>query len=93
VGNRRSRNAAGIWGEGLAFALDCQAVIAERMVRFMRADARAFSEASRMLVEKPAVAVHAQWAATVAAPGCALDDAFGTYRRAVRANRRRLERR
>jgi hypothetical protein len=92
VGNRR-HSALGIWGEGFAFALDCQAVIAERMVRFMRADQRAFSEASRMLVEKPAVAARAQWAAAVAEPGRALDDAFGAYRRAVRANRRRLERR
>jgi hypothetical protein len=93
VGNRRARKPGGVWGEGLAFALDCQAVIAERMMRLMGGDARAFSEASRMLAEKPAVAVHAQWAAAVAAPGRAFDDAFGTYRRAVSANRRRLERR
>ena len=44
------------WGEGGAFALDCQAVIAERLMRFMRGDAGAVAEASRMLLEKPAVA-------------------------------------
>jgi hypothetical protein len=81
------------WGEGLAFALDCQAVIAARMMHFMRGDYRAVTEASRMVVEKSVVAAQAQLAAATAAPGCALDDAFAAYRSAVKANRRRLQRR
>jgi hypothetical protein len=78
--------------------LEAQQVIALRMMRLAAGGALATREANRMVAEKATTLAEAQWAAAAALAGAhgariAATRAFGTYKRAVRKNRRRLSRR
>lgn len=89
------------WTYSLAltrFAFEAQTVIALRMMRLAAGGALAQREAGRMVVEKGEALAKAQLAAATAlASGHGLRTAgtraFGTYKRAVSKNRRRLSRR
>jgi hypothetical protein len=74
--------------------LDCQAVIAFRLLRLAGGGTVAAREASRMVAEKFETAFEAQTAACAAfvagQPALALDRATAAYRRRINANRRRL---
>lgn len=77
----------------MSFAFDCQEIVGRRLLRLARGDAGAVREAQRMVVEKATVATMAGLAAIYAWPlgvEVATERAFAQYRRAVRANRRRL---
>jgi hypothetical protein len=95
---RRSKGpAAGGPGltDALSFALECQEVIGRRMLRLAGGGHAAAREAERMVSEKLAVAARAQFAAFIALPfglEVAGSRAAAEYRRAVRANLRRLGR-
>jgi hypothetical protein len=69
-------------------------VIGLRLLRIANGGALAAREANRMIAEKFETAVEAQFAACAAIatgePARAFDRAAATYRRRVRANRRRL---
>ena len=86
------------WTYSLAltrFALEAQTVIALRMARLAAGGALAQREAGRMVVEKGEALAKAQLAAAAAlasgrGPRTAGTRAFGTYKRAVSKNRRRL---
>ncbi len=83
------------WFEAARFASDSQRVIASRMMRFATGDPLAATECTRMIAEKVAAFSEAQgafMAAMVTGRGLhgAANKAYGPYRRAVRANRRRL---
>jgi hypothetical protein len=83
--------------EAMSFAIACQQVIALRLFRMALGGAAAKREARRMVSEKAAAAVRAQFAAAQALPGGGLSGAAAAakavYRKAVRANGRRLRRR
>jgi hypothetical protein len=89
------------WTYSLAltrFALEAQTVIALRMLRLATGGALARREAGRMVIEKGTALTTAQLAAAAAlagghGPRKAGTRAFGTYKRAVSKNRRRLSRR
>ena len=89
------------WTYGLAltrFALEAQTVIALRMLRLAAGGALARREARRMVMEKGTALTMAQLSAAAALAGgqdprAAGKRAFGTYKRAVSKNRRRLSRR
>lgn len=78
------------------FILDCHAVIALRMLRFVDGGPLAAREAVRMVAEKAATLAGAQLAAAAAMPRSGLPGAAlaaeRRYRRAVSRNRRRLSR-
>jgi transcriptional regulator GlxA family with amidase domain len=78
--------------------LEAQCVMALRMMRLATGGALATREANRMVTEKAATMVDAQSVAVAAlvgarGPAVAAKRALGTYKRAVRKNRRRLSRR
>lgn len=83
------------WFEAARFAADSQRVIALRMMRLAGGGPGAATEASRMVAEKVAAFTEAQAAiASTMMLGGSLETAkrkaYAPYRRAVRANRRRL---
>lgn len=83
------------WFEAARFAADSQHVISLRMMRLAAGGPLAATEASRMVTEKVAALGEAQGrfvAAMIGGRGVerAAARAFTPYRRAVRANRRRL---
>jgi hypothetical protein len=87
-----------VWLEAASFAAEAQRVIALRMMRLAAGGAVAASEAQRMLLEKAVASTQAQFAAcmTLAAGRrmeAAAHAAGKPYRKAVRANHRRLTRR
>ena len=78
-------------------SLEAQWVVALRLARIAGGGALGQREANRMVIEKTAAVIEAQMAAAAAlmtgrSPKIAAKRAFGTYGRAVRANRRRLSR-
>jgi hypothetical protein len=80
------------------FALEAQTVIALRLLRLSAGGALGRREAGRIVIEKGATLAKAQVVAAAAlASGrgakTAKTRAFGTYKRAVSKNRRRLSRR
>ena len=86
------------WLDAATLVLQSQSVIAMRLMRIASGGAAATSEAQRMIFEKAAANAEAQVAAALAllAGGGihkATDAAAKPYKRAVRANRRRLARR
>jgi len=83
------------WFEAARFGADSHNVIALRMMRLASGGPLAATEATRMVSEKVAAFNEAQGALMNAlVSGSSLDDAaakaYAPYRRAVRANRRRL---
>jgi hypothetical protein len=85
------------WFEAARFGADVQRVIALRLMRLASGDARAATEAQRMILEKASALGEAQLAAmTALAKGATLQSAavraYAPYRKRVRANRRRLGR-
>jgi hypothetical protein len=83
------------WFETARFAADTQRVVALRMMRLAGGGPLAATEATRMVAEKMAAFTEAQAAvaATMMTGGtfkAASRKAYAPYRRAVRANRRRL---
>jgi hypothetical protein len=89
------------WTYSLAltrFAIEAQTVIALRMLRLASGGALAGREARRMIMEKGKALTMAQLSAAAAlasgrTPRTAGKRSFGTYKRAVSKNRRRLSRR
>ena len=83
-------------GQAGILAAEAQTVIVLRLACLARGGRPAQTEAARMLVEKGIAFVTAQTAAAAVLPfgGAALaaETVITTYRRAVRANRRRLSR-
>ena len=85
------------WIDAGRFAVDAQWVIALRMMRIAAGGPGALSEAQRMIVEKAAALALAQAEAgaalmTGASLAAAGNRAALSFRRRVRANRRRLSR-
>lgn len=83
------------WIEAARFTSDSQRVVAVRLMRLATGGPLAATEATRMISEKVAAFSEAQGAvlATIATGGSfhrAASKAYAPYRRAVRANRRRL---
>jgi hypothetical protein len=82
--------------DAFSFAFACQQVIAMRLMRIALGGADGHREATRMVTEKATAAVQAQFAAAQAiitgGPAGAAAAAAHVYRRAVRANGRRLRR-
>lgn len=83
------------WFEAARFGADSHNVIALRMMRLANGGPLAATEATRMVSEKVAAFTEAQGALMNAlVTGSSLDaaaaKAYAPYRRAVRANRRRL---
>jgi hypothetical protein len=88
---------------GLAFkafelGMEAQSVIALRMMRLAAGGARGRAEASRMVAEKVGALAEAQTAAAAAIftgrrEKIVAGKVLNTYRKRVRANRRRLSRR
>jgi hypothetical protein len=83
------------WFEAARFGADSQRVIALRLMRLASGGPGAAIEAERMISEKVAAFGEAQGAIfTALATGSSLDaaaiKAYAPYRRAVRANSRRL---
>ena len=83
------------WFEAARFASDSQRVIASRMMRLAEGGPLAASECTQMIAEKVAAFSEAQGIllAAMATGGnmtTAATKAYAPYRRAVRANRRRL---
>jgi len=77
--------------------VEAQWVVALRLARLASGGALGKRESNRMVMEKTVAVVEAQMAAATAmmtgrSPKVAAKRALGTYRRAVRANRRRLSR-
>jgi hypothetical protein len=94
----RVRHPWAAWLDAASFGAEAQRVIALRMMRLAAGGAVSASEAQRMLVEKVIANAQAQFAAcmTLAAGGriqAAARAAGRPYRKAVRANHRRLTRR
>ncbi len=88
-------NFVNAWMETARFGADSQRVIALRMMRLVSGGPLAATEAQRMISEKVAAFGEAQGALMSAlATGSSLDTAaakaYAPYRRAVRANSRRL---
>jgi len=91
------KNPWAAWLNAATFAAEAQWVIGLRMMRLAAGGAAGTREAQRMVVEKAVAAAQAQAAAGMAlATGrgshAAARAAAKPYRRAVRANRRRLTR-
>jgi hypothetical protein len=87
-----------VWLEATSFGAEAQWVIALRMIRLATGGAVAASEAQRMLSEKVVANMQAQFAACMAlAAGRQIQGAARAaakpYKKAVRANCRRLTRR
>ena len=83
------------WFEAARFASDSQSVVALRLMRIANGGPQAATEASQMISEKMAAFAEAQGAMFAAlATGKSFESAatraYAPYRRAVRANRRRL---
>ncbi|HEY5378205.1 MAG TPA: hypothetical protein VIJ78_01550 [Pseudolabrys sp.] len=83
------------WFEAARFAADTQRVMALRMMRLAGGGPLAASEANLMVSEKLAAFAEAQGAAAAAVLtggsfAAAVGKAYRPYRRAVRANSRRL---
>jgi len=83
------------WFEAARFGADSHNVIALRMMRLANGGPLAATEATQMISEKVAAFTEAQGALMSAlVSGSSLDaaaaKAYAPYRRAVRANRRRL---
>ncbi len=83
------------WFEAARFGADSNNVIAMRMMKLASGGPQASKEATRMISEKVAAFNEAQGALlTALVTGSSFDDAaakaYAPYRRAVRANRRRL---
>jgi hypothetical protein len=83
------------WFDALRFGADIQRVIALRMIKLAAGGPDASKEARLMVAEKVATFGEAQGAAFVAlatgaSPATAAKRAHRRYRRAVRANKRRL---
>ena len=83
------------WFEAARFGTDSQNVIAMRMMRLASGGPLATTEATQMISEKVAAFNEAQGALlTALVTGSSFDaaaaKAYAPYRRAVRANRRRL---
>jgi hypothetical protein len=78
------------WWDIALLAAESQHVMALRLMRLSTGDARANSEAQRMVIEKATAAVEA--AATMMTGGD-LQKVVKGYRRRVRRNARRLRRR
>lgn len=83
------------WMETARFAADSQQVIALRMMRIAAGGPLAATETTRMVSEKVAAFAEAQGVfiaamATGATMAVATTKAYAPYRRAVRANSRRL---
>lgn len=83
------------WMEAARFGADSQSVIAMRLMKIASGGPQASKEATRMVAEKVAAFNEAQGALMGALiSGSSLDTAaakaYAPYRRAVRANRRRL---
>jgi hypothetical protein len=83
------------WFDAMQIGIDMQRVIALRMVRLAAGGPLASKEAHRMVAEKIVALGEAQGAAflalaTGASPSTAAGRARAPYRRAVRANKRRL---
>ena len=83
------------WFEAAQFGADSQSVIAMRMMRLANGGPLAATEAHRMVSEKVAAFTEAQglmMSALVSGKSfeAAAAKAYAPYRRAVRANRRRL---
>jgi hypothetical protein len=84
------------WFEAAQFAADSQSVIAMRMTKMASGGPGATTEAQRMVSEKVAAFAEAQGVMMAALINgksfeTAAVKAYAPYRRAVRANRRRLE--
>jgi hypothetical protein len=92
----RTRIGTGDATDAWSFALACQQVIALRLTRIAFGGADAQREATTMITEKAATAMSAQFAAAqvlvTRGPASAAAAAAAVYRRAVRANERRLSR-
>jgi hypothetical protein len=93
----RSMNSWNPLFEAAQLGFEAQCVVALRLMRLAGGGRIAAREASRMVAEKAAAMVEAQLAAARAVAGLgrsrnAAQAAFGTYKRAVRRNRRRLSR-
>lgn len=85
------------WFDAMRFGADVQRVMTLRMMRIVAGGPRGSKEAYRMVAEKVAAAGEAQGAAllalaTGASPATAAKRVGTRYRRAVRANKRRLSR-
>lgn len=83
------------WFEAARFASDSQNVMAMRMMKIANGGPQATTEASQMISEKVAAFSEAQgalFAALITGKSfqSAANKAYAPYRRAVRANRRRL---
>jgi hypothetical protein len=83
------------WFEAARFATDSNNVIALRLMKIANGGPQATTEATTMVSEKMAAFAEAQGAmfaalATGKSFQAAANKAYGPYRRAVRANRRRL---
>ena len=90
-------NPLSAWFDALRLSADVQRVIALRTMRLAAGGPLASKEARRMVAEKVVAAGEAQGAAllalaTGASPATAAKRARTRYRRAVRANKRRLSR-
>ena len=88
-------NIMNAWFEAARFASDSQNVIAMRMMKIANGGPQATTEATKMVSEKMSAFAEAQGAmfAALATGGtfqAAATKAYAPYRRAVRANRRRL---
>jgi hypothetical protein len=95
---RRKAGRPAAWlGKAAVLTAEAQSVIALRLVCLSRGGKRAHTEAARMFIEKYTAFLAAQAAAASALPfgglPLAADTVINTYRRSVRANRRRLSRR
>ena len=87
-------NIMNAWFEAARFVADSQSVVAMRLMRIAEGGPQAATEASQMISEKVAAFTEAQGAvfsalATGSFQNAAIK-AYAPYRRAVRANRRRL---
>lgn len=88
-------NIMNAWFEAAQFVADSQSVVAMRLMRIAEGGPLAAAEARQMISEKVAAFAEAQGAvfgalATGASLHNAATKAYAPYRRAVRANRRRL---
>lgn len=98
MANRRSkrRTVFSAFADGAEFAFECQQVIALRLMRIAGGGGAARRETRRMITEKAVAATNAQIAAAAVLPFggfvSAANAASTVYKRALRANRRRLTR-
>lgn len=95
IKERRLVKIMNAWFEAARFVADSQSVVAMRLMRIAEGGPHASTEATRMIAEKVAAFTEAQGAvlsalATGGSFQTAATRAYAPYRRAVRANRRRL---